>query len=92
MKADWSETNALWAKVPGGTRVSPTCEFWVERGVDCGRPAIAAYPAMGGGLASVCVEHAGKHAAYSRPVIDGVIQQSNPEGATEPQPDHGGAP
>jgi hypothetical protein len=32
--------------------------------IECGKPATHAYPAMGGGYASLCAEHAPKHLNY----------------------------
>lgn len=45
---------------------SETCHVWdpPERRVECGKPATHAYPAMGGGYASLCADHAPKHRSY----------------------------
>lgn len=43
---------------------SKTCETWVNGRQECGRPAVMAYPAMGGGYMALCAEHGEKHASY----------------------------
>jgi hypothetical protein len=43
-----------------------TCHVWdpPESMTPCGKPATHAYPAMGGGYASLCADHSGKHRTY----------------------------
>ncbi len=56
-------------------KASATCEMWLGRGPDtaCGKPTAAAYRAMGGGWMALCAMHAPKHADYTVPAPNGVI-------------------
>lgn len=43
--------------------VQGTCECWPDRpGIQCGKPAVFRYPAMGGGYCRLCARHSEKHA------------------------------
>lgn len=45
---------------PWRTRpINPTCEHYLKQA--CGKPAMIAYPAWGGGWCALCMEHGEKH-------------------------------